>query len=47
LGAFRQVERWDLDEPPRRAKVAGAISLLLWISVVFFGRWVGFTVTTM
>jgi hypothetical protein len=46
LGAFRQVERWDLDEPPRRAKVAGAISLLLWISVVFFGRWVGFTVTT-
>lgn len=46
FGAFRQVERWDLEEPPRSAKVAGALSLLLWICVVFFGRWVGFTVTT-
>jgi hypothetical protein len=46
FGAFRQVEHWDLDEPPRSAKVAGALSLLLWIGVVFFGRWVGFTVTT-
>ena len=46
FGAFRHVERWDLGEPPRSAKVAGALSLLLWISVVFFGRWVGFTVTT-
>jgi hypothetical protein len=46
LGAFRRVEHWDLDDPPRSAKLAGAISLLLWISVVFFGRWVGFTVTT-
>jgi hypothetical protein len=46
FGAFRQVERWDLEEPPQSAKVAGALSLLLWICVVFFGRWVGFTVTT-
>jgi hypothetical protein len=46
FGAFRQVERWDLGEPPRSAKVAGALSLLLWTGVVFFGRWVGFTVTT-
>jgi hypothetical protein len=46
LGAFRQVERWDLDDPPRSAKLAGGLSLLLWIGVVFFGRWVGFTMTT-
>ena len=46
FGAFHHVERWDLGEPARSAKVAGALSLLFWIGVVFFGRWVGFTVTT-
>jgi hypothetical protein len=46
FGAFRQVARWDLEEPPLRAKLAGALSLTFWIGVVFFGRWVGFTVTT-
>jgi hypothetical protein len=46
FGAFRHVERWDFGEPARSAKVAGALSLLFWIGVVFFGRWVGFTVTT-
>jgi len=35
--------RWDSAEPPMSAKVAGALSLSLWIGVVFFGRWVGFT----
>jgi hypothetical protein len=29
--------------PPPRARIAGAISLLLWIGVVTCGRWVGFT----
>jgi hypothetical protein len=43
LGAFRQVARWDSGEPPMSARVAGALSLSLWIGVVFFGRWVGFT----
>jgi hypothetical protein len=43
FGAFRQVARWDSGEPPVSAKVAGAMSLSLWICVVFFGRWVGFT----
>jgi hypothetical protein len=46
FGAHRQVARWELEEPPLSAKLAGALSLLLWIGVVFFGRWVGFTVTT-
>jgi hypothetical protein len=43
FGAYRKVARWDLGEPPISAKMAGAISLLLWIGVVFFGRWTGFT----
>jgi hypothetical protein len=38
-----EVVRWDEGEPPMSAKVAGALSLLLWSGVVFFGRWVGFT----
>ncbi|HTX15207.1 MAG TPA: DUF6644 family protein [Candidatus Baltobacteraceae bacterium] len=28
---------------PRAAKLAGGISLVLWILVVAFGRWIGFT----
>jgi hypothetical protein len=43
LGTYRRVAHWDTTEPPRAAKLAGALSLLLWIGVVFFGRWVGFT----
>ena len=42
FGTYRQVAHWDTTEPPRAAKLAGALSLLLWIGVVFFGRWVGF-----
>jgi len=43
FGAYRQVARWDTGTTPVSAKVAGAASLSLWIGVVFFGRWVGFT----
>jgi hypothetical protein len=43
FGAYRQVARWDSADPPMSARVAGALSLSLWIGVVFFGRWVGFT----
>jgi hypothetical protein len=43
FGAYRHVARWDSGETPMSAKVAGALSLSLWIGVVFFGRWVGFT----
>jgi hypothetical protein len=43
FGAYREVGRWDEGEPPMSAKMAGALSLLLWAGVVFFGRWVGFT----
>jgi len=29
--------------PPPAARMAGAVSLALWIGVVGFGRWIGFT----
>ena len=36
--------RWSADRgSPLKAKAAGAVSLVLWISVVAFGRWIGFT----
>lgn len=40
----RTVSAWDRDaRPPLAARVAGALSVLLWISVIFFARWIGFT----
>jgi hypothetical protein len=41
----RDVERWGAspDTTPLPARIAGAVSLLLWIGVVAFGRWIGFT----
>jgi len=41
----RTSDKWDDGKPPVSAKLAGVLSLLLWISVVFFGRWIGFTTT--
>ena len=39
---LRGVEEWDTaPAPPPAARVAGAASLLLWIGVIFAGRWVG------
>jgi len=36
---FRGVEFWDKDSPtPRRAKLAGAASLVVWVGVVAMGR---------
>jgi hypothetical protein len=43
FGAYRRVASWDSGEPPIGAKTAGALSLSLWVGVVFFGRWIGFT----
>jgi hypothetical protein len=41
---FRDVAAWDLNAPtPRAAKLAGALSILLWISVIVLGRVIGFT----
>jgi hypothetical protein len=39
----RHLETWDHGRPPRSAKLAGGASLLLWVTIVAAGRWVGFT----
>ncbi|HEY2678298.1 MAG TPA: DUF6644 family protein [Steroidobacteraceae bacterium] len=39
----RRLQEWDSGKAPLPAKLAGGTSLLLWISIVALGRWVGFT----
>ncbi|HVY80245.1 MAG TPA: DUF6644 family protein [Steroidobacteraceae bacterium] len=40
----RAVSTWDQDvRPPLAARLAGAFSILLWITVIFLARWIGFT----
>ena len=42
--AYRNVSKWDRGVPtPMQAKIAGGLSLALWITVVFCGRWIGYT----
>lgn len=42
---FRNVQAWDRGvATPSGAKVAAALSLLLWACVIVFGRWIGFSV---
>jgi hypothetical protein len=44
LTTGRTVHRWDKETAaPRAGKVAAALSLLLWVSVIFWGRWIGFS----
>ncbi len=40
----RDLPRWEnAATPPLAARLAGGLSILLWISVVTCGRWIGFT----
>ena len=42
----RGIERWDESpHPPVRARLAGGVSMALWIAVIVCGRWIGFTMT--
>jgi len=44
LRTYPRVANSDRETPiPLAAKIAGAVGLLLWIGVVAFGRWTGFT----
>ena len=44
IGAGRRIGDWAARAPtPPAAKVAAACSLILWVGVVGFGRWIGFT----
>ena len=43
LTGYRSVATWgDKVKTPRAARIAAALSVVLWIGVVFAGRWVGF-----
>lgn len=45
LTAYRRIGQWnDALPPPRGVRIAGATSLILWIVIVFLGRWIGFTI---
>jgi hypothetical protein len=40
---YRRVAEWDLDAvPPRRARVAGGLSLALWAGIVVAGRMIAY-----
>ncbi|MEP6546205.1 MAG: DUF6644 family protein [Gammaproteobacteria bacterium] len=39
----RRLAKADMGAPPAAARVAGGVSLLLWIVIVGAGRWIGFT----
>jgi len=44
LISARDLPRWEKETRlPLSARLAGAISILLWIAVVACGRWIGFT----
>jgi len=42
-GIYRRVATWDLsDAPPRAARVAGALSLALWVCIICSGRMIAY-----
>jgi hypothetical protein len=44
FGVYRRVLSWNDSFPtPITARVAGALSIVCWGAVIFFGRWIGFT----
>jgi len=41
---LRTLAKWDTESAmPLGARVAGITSILIWTSVIVFGRWIGFT----
>ena len=38
----RDMTAWDRGAPPLGARLAGALSLTLWVIIVATGRWIGF-----
>jgi hypothetical protein len=41
---FRNVAAWDRSAPtPLAGRLAGAISIAIWVTVIFLARWIGFT----
>jgi hypothetical protein len=45
LLTYRSVAQWDeAPATPPAARVAGGVSIALWLGIVAFGRWIGFTI---
>jgi hypothetical protein len=43
--AYRRIGEWDDAHPtPAAVQFSGAMSLGLWIAIVFLGRWIGFSI---
>jgi uncharacterized protein DUF6644 len=40
---FRGVSAWDSTRTPLPARVAGAVSIVIWVTVICLARWIGFT----
>lgn len=46
LLTMRGISLWDRDaRVPGAAKVAGVLSILIWVTIVALGRWIGFTMS--
>ena len=46
LLTMRGLALWDRDAPtPLAARIAGIMSILIWVLIVAFGRWIGFTLS--
>jgi len=44
LGSARDRSQWESDRRlPFKARLAGGVSIVVWIAVVACGRWIGFT----
>jgi hypothetical protein len=44
--AGRSMQRWDRDPAaPGVGRTVAVVSLVVWIGIIFLGRWVGFTMT--
>jgi hypothetical protein len=43
LITYRSVAAWDQARPPVAGRLAGAASILIWITLIFLARWIGFT----
>jgi hypothetical protein len=40
---FRNVSAWDSTRTPLPARVAGVVSIVIWVTVICLARWIGFT----
>jgi hypothetical protein len=44
MTAYRNIGTWDEQLPtPKSARLAGLTSIILWVVIVFLGRWIGYS----